>query len=105
MSTILKSLALAVAGIGMSFVAATPASAATPACDLDRVNTCVATIIDINGGGDTGGSCNGAVDTNCSYCAHNSSNVASPNNLCDDDWTGYSYETCGTWVAAQCVVG
>ena len=52
-----------------------------------------------------GGTCNGQVDTDCTYCSYNGDSFGHPKSLCEGGWSGYSYETCGLWSLNECIVG
>ena len=52
-----------------------------------------------------GGTCNGQVDADCTYCSYEGGNLGHSKSLCQNGTAGYFYESCGLWSVNQCVVG
>lgn len=96
---VMRRMAFGLLGMGMALgVGVGPASA-------DPIFNCNISICAEILEAATGGKCNGYYDADCSYCSYGNSTTASSEFYCDNDYSGYEYVNCTTWVAATCLVG
>lgn len=97
MTRVMRRITLGLLGAGVALgLGAGPASAAS----------CSPTIVcNIAVGAGDGGTCNGYIDSGCTYCSDSGSPSQSNEYWCDNGYTGYHYQHCSYWVDGTCLEG